>query len=332
MVEELIRQFEEYVRNRTHRNIIISEDEIHRIHHDIQNLSCDYISIGYLREIVRRYSPSTDRYYSDRYIGEMYGSGFVNRRPNDRYDRYDRDRAGNRYSSYGELSKPKRPSRLDRMVRRSNNSMYGLLEKLNEYETDTDFILEFLKDSRIEATMHNNSIIKWATKNNIIVIFDYLISLKEVSDDVDLEDLLVVACENSNQYIVKSLIDGFNVDISFGGNDLIRTSIRRNRIEVTKVLLESSNIDINRRLGDIMYQIISTKNDLVFDLIMKFSNLDFSEYDLIDLAVSYGNKYAVNALLRNTSALDRMTVDSRKTLITKKIIPSYSPRKVTATV
>lgn len=222
----------------------------------------------------------------------------------------------------------KNESKLDKTIRLMNNRLNSVL---NENFNDTDFILEFLRDDRIDVTMRDNSAIKWAIEYNNLIVFKYLISLECVIDSVNFGVLLKLACKYDAIEIVKILIEDFNVDVTTSNHIRIVRAIRQNKVELFNVLISSPKFKIIKCINVLLYSSIASYNNTVLNIIFNIDgfNLLHPRYDLINYAINFENKYAIKKLLRNDNIRKTMTTITIDRLIKNKYMPVYNKRKIT---
>jgi hypothetical protein len=201
---------------------------------------------------------------------------------------------------------------------------------INNNSDDTDFILKFLQDPRVDITMGDNAATKWAFERNNMAVAEYLLSNIEVTESVNFKILLKLACNDNNPEMVKMLIDDFDVDVSYRNCVRLRVVIRRNYYEVFKLLIGSPKFNLNGSIVDIFYSAIESDYNIYFDTLIKHKNLNFKnvDCDFINIAIMYNNNYILKQLLRNSDIMNNVDESTMVELIAKKFIPTYKSRKV----
>jgi len=222
-------------------------------------------------------------------------------------------------------------SRLERNIRKMGNR---IVPSLNNIADDTDLILEFLKDPRVNITMGDNAATKWAIGKNNMVVAKYLLSKSDVINTVQMYVLLKHACSIDSPDMVNMLIDDFNVDVSRRNSIRVRMAIRDQRLDIFKALISSPKFFINDSISDLFYVAIALEDSIYFDILIGCEGLDFNnnDYDLVSSAIYNNNKYAVSVLLRITDIVSNLPLGTKNSLIEKKFIPSYKSRKINNTL
>lgn len=124
-----------------------------------------------------------------------------------------------------------------------NNSSIWILKDLREDGEHFDDFLKLYKNTKIDPSFDNNTIIKWATRYSSLEIVKILLNDPRIDPGADMNLSISAACYDGNVEVVKLLLSHPKVNPGDRLNDPIRKASEFGHKEIVEMLLKDPRVD-----------------------------------------------------------------------------------------